>query len=325
MPRRLTNLLLLGLVPALIASGLAGWIWPVADVLLTYPLHRALGAALILVLGWKWAIAHDALGRRLRIWPADRSFVWGVVTAAATLATVGLGLAWTLGLISFEAFWGYSPLNVHVFIGIGLLVPLLAHAANRWEPRPPVGELFTRRSVLRLGGVALGSAAAAWLLGPSGVRRFTGSKHAGSFSGNDYPVTIWFLDPVPQLDAATWRMTVAGRVLTYEQLTKDFPRRELTAVLDCTGGWWSEQRWQGASVGDVLDALGVAPDAEQATVTSVTGHSWTFPLAELKSALLATHVGGEELTPGHGFPVRLAVPGRRGFQWVKWVDRIEVR
>jgi DMSO/TMAO reductase YedYZ molybdopterin-dependent catalytic subunit len=64
--------------------------------------------------------------------------------------------------------------------------------------------------------------------------------------------------------------------------------------------------------------------ATRATVTSVTGHGWTFPISELRSALLATLGGGEELTPGHGFPVRLAVPGRRGFQWVKWVDRIEV-
>ena len=40
--------------------------------------------------------------------------------------------------------------------------------------------------------------------------------------------------------------------------------------------------------------------------------------------LLATHVGDEPLSPGHGAPVRLVAPGRRGFQWVKWIDRIEV-
>ena len=33
------------------------------------------------------------------------------------------------------------------------------------------------------------------------------------------------------------------------------------------------------------------------------------------------------LTPafrGHGFPVRLVVPGRRGFTWVRWVVAVEV-
>ena len=39
--------------------------------------------------------------------------------------------------------------------------------------------------------------------------------------------------------------------------------------------------------------------------------------------LLAVSVGGAPLTPGRGAPVRLVVPGRRGFHWVKWVTRIE--
>ena len=61
-----------------------------------------------------------------------------------------------------------------------------------------------------------------------------------------------------------------------------------------------------------------------AEVVSVTGHRWTFPLAEFRTMLLATHVGGEPISPGHGAPVRLVAPERRGFQWVKWVDRIAI-
>jgi DMSO/TMAO reductase YedYZ molybdopterin-dependent catalytic subunit len=40
--------------------------------------------------------------------------------------------------------------------------------------------------------------------------------------------------------------------------------------------------------------------------------------------MLATHVDGEELSHGHGFPLRLVAPGRRGFQWVKWVEEVRV-
>jgi DMSO/TMAO reductase YedYZ molybdopterin-dependent catalytic subunit len=56
----------------------------------------------------------------------------------------------------------------------------------------------------------------------------------------------------------------------------------------------------------------------------MTGHGHTFRLADLSEALLATHLGGEPLSPGHGYPLRLVVPGRRGYQWVKWIERIDV-
>jgi DMSO/TMAO reductase YedYZ molybdopterin-dependent catalytic subunit len=36
-------------------------------------------------------------------------------------------------------------------------------------------------------------------------------------------------------------------------------------------------------------------------------------------------VTGAPLTHDHGAPVRLVVPGARGFQWVKWVTRVELR
>jgi DMSO/TMAO reductase YedYZ molybdopterin-dependent catalytic subunit len=40
--------------------------------------------------------------------------------------------------------------------------------------------------------------------------------------------------------------------------------------------------------------------------------------------MLATRVAGEQLSAGHGFPLRLVAPGRRGFWWVKWVERVQV-
>lgn len=334
-PRRLTNFLLLGLVVGLTASGLLGWVLPAAGGWPFWHAHRALGVALLLALLLKVPIAQGSWRRRVKRVSSRWSVLPGALAGMTLLGSVGLGLAWMLDLVSFDTFWGYSALNVHVQLGL-LLLPLMTwHALRRWERRPALRRLVGRRSLLHLGGVAgltlLGWPLLGWAaerLTTDRARRPTGSKHAGSYSGNAFPVTIWLFDDVPLVDAVTWRLSVVGAVRTPLRYSlaelAALPARADGAVLDCTGGWWSEQVWGGVSVGDLLARAGVSPDAREAAVVSVTGHRWTFPLDELRGAILATHVGGEVLTPGHGYPARLVAPGRRGFQWVKWVDRIEV-
>jgi DMSO/TMAO reductase YedYZ molybdopterin-dependent catalytic subunit len=59
-------------------------------------------------------------------------------------------------------------------------------------------------------------------------------------------------------------------------------------------------------------------------VRSITGYSRRFAFDEASGLLLATRLDGSPLDAGHGFPVRLVVPGRRGFAWVKWVGTVDV-
>jgi DMSO/TMAO reductase YedYZ molybdopterin-dependent catalytic subunit len=333
MPRRLTNDLLLATLLALVLSGLLGWSLPSGQAAPLYDLHRALGVALLLLLGWKQAIVLPSLRRRLA---RDRSIIWGSLAAVVLLLAVALGLAWALNLISFDLLWGYSPLNIHVALGIGLLPFVGWHALLRRRQNRFSAPIASRRSLLRLAGLT-GASLVGWqaiqrwstFSLPDGTRLASGSKQTTSLSANDYPAEIWLLDSVPLLDASTWQLQIAGpAVAAAQSVSFDalamLPRQSVQAVLDCTSGWWTEQVWSGPRILDVLATAGLRPGAREITVTSVTGHTIVLPLADLEQAVLATHVGGEPLSPGHGYPVRLAVPGRRGYQWVKWVAQITV-
>jgi DMSO/TMAO reductase YedYZ molybdopterin-dependent catalytic subunit len=79
------------------------------------------------------------------------------------------------------------------------------------------------------------------------------------------------------------------------------------------------------SLGRLLDLAGADSDVRYVGVASVTGYRWSFEIRDARHLFLATHVADARLLHDHGAPVRLVVPGARGFEWVKWVTRIELR
>ena len=104
-----------------------------------------------------------------------------------------------------ESFGGYSPLNVHVEVGL-LLLPLLGwHLSRRWERKPSMAALLARRRTLtHLGVLAVGTLAgwrivdaAVEAMQARGERRASASRHIGSFTGNDFTAEIWQFDEVP--------------------------------------------------------------------------------------------------------------------------------
>ena len=138
------------------------------------------------------------------------------------------------------------------------------------------------------------------------------------------PVTQWFTDPVPAIEVTGYELLLtrpdrADARLGYGDLLA-MPATSLTAVIDCTGGWWARQTWRGIRLDELLGPL----EDGAVVVRSVTGYARRFPAADAPSLLLATHVGGVPLSAGHGAPVRLVAPGRRGFWWVKWVQQVEI-
>jgi DMSO/TMAO reductase YedYZ molybdopterin-dependent catalytic subunit len=324
MPRRLANLALLAAVTLLLVSGVIGWLLPDNVAGSLNVAHRVAGITLVLGLVWKYAIARRSLRRR----GLSGGGVWiGLLTAITTVVAAGLGVAWTAGLVSFNRPFEYSALNLHVISGLALGALVVAHALARGESRPALVTLASRRAALR--GLALLAASIVVSVTLDRValaRRSSGSRHAGSFTGNAFPVTIWSLDTVPNVDVERWRLRVRGVAgpameLSYADIGA-LPQDEASVVLDCTGGWWSEQIWSGVPLSEVLKRAGMSEAATRVEVISVTGHRWTFDRSDAERAILATHVGGERLSAGHGYPLRLVVPDLRGFLWIKWVGEL---
>ena len=117
-------------------------------------------------------------------------------------------------------------------------------------------------------------------------------------------------------------LRVGDREWSYLELA-DLADADMEATLDCTGGWYAAQRWRGVPV-DRLLALSDASGGRSIEVRSLTGYRRRFPRRDAGRLLLATEVGGEPLSRGHGFPARLVAPNRRGLWWVKWVSEMQV-
>lgn len=336
-PGRRTNLALLGLVTGAVATGVLGYgVGTAGAGLLVAVAHGAFGLGLLLLVPWKSVIVRRGLGRKWRPVPggsARRPLLAGNGRRPPLAGTaLGLLLLLALGTGLFDALAGYRPvlgltaLTVHVVAAV-LAVPLLAAHAYGRRQRPRRTDL-SRRVLLQAGALGAGSAAtygavagAAVLLDlPGGHRRGTGSHEAGSGDPAAMPVTQWFTDGVPALDRDRFVLTVAGRRVPYRELAAGTD--EVTAVLDCTGGWYAEQRWRGVRLDRFVGPLPTG--TRSVVVVSATGYRRRLPVRDLNRLLLATHAGGERLSDGHGGPVRLVAPGRRGFWWVKWVQRIEL-
>jgi hypothetical protein len=305
----------LALVPLAVVTGLfsntIGTDWAIDAA----ALHGVAAVAVVLVSPWKSVVIRAGLGRR-------RGSRWVSISLLGFIAlTVLTGLLHSAALV--DRLGSLTVMQIHVGSGIGSLLLLVAH--YRAHPVPIRRPDLDRRQFM--GSIALavfaGAFWASWegwlrLVGSGGAdRRFTGSHERGSFDPAQMPVTSWLNDSVPRVDGSDWSILVGNRRLTLRDL-ETFPQESLDAVLDCTGGWYSEQSWTGVRLDRLLQT-----GRPSVVVTSITGYSRRFPAADLDRLWLAIHVGGNPLSAGHGFPARIVAPGRRGFWWVKWVDSIE--
>jgi DMSO/TMAO reductase YedYZ molybdopterin-dependent catalytic subunit len=117
-----------------------------------------------------------------------------------------------------------------------------------------------------------------------------------------------------------------------------------THLMECAGntrggqfGLMSVAEWDGVLLTGLLERAHMTDarsrilisgfDSYTATSTSsIPGASWIFSTEEIikSNAFLATKMNGKPLTPDHGAPIRLIMPGWYGCSCIKWVNEITI-
>ncbi len=302
MSGRLTNATLFFILAIAFATGWLAFELSGQPARAVLVLHAAAGVGIVLLVPWKSLVARRGLRR-------PRAMRW-----ASLVLALGIAISIVFGLVhsaGHPAVGYLTAMDFHVGAALCVIPFLVWHVVAR--PIKLRTADLSRRNFLR-GGLLAGSAALGVALLPSARRAATGSFQAA------FPVpTEWMFDSVPEVNIGSWRLAVAGKPWTYDELAGYSDR--VSAVIDCTGGWYSEQVWEGVLLERLLPA---ATNGLSINARSTTGYSRRFAIDDAGRMLVATRVAGSPLDPGHGYPVRLVVPGQRGFAWVKWLVAIEI-
>ena len=137
--------------------------------------------------------------------------------------------------------------------------------------------------------------------------------------------------PIPGTDLAAWDLVVSGEVRSSIRLSWDefnrLPKTEVTEDIHCVTRWSRfDVMFEGVHWNALEALVRSLPSARYVVAHAEQGYTSNVPIAFLRhpEALLATHADGAPLTPEHGGPLRLVVPGKYFWKSAKWLREIEL-
>ena len=109
--------------------------------------------------------------------------------------------------------------------------------------------------------------------------------------------------------------------LTRAQLEHRFEQHTYSVALVCREGWSTTQRWTGVRLADLAAAVGLH-ESPAVFIEALDGGTATLAANQVAAdqSLLALNVNGVPISPDHGYPARVIVPGEIGVNCLKWVS-----
>lgn len=136
---------------------------------------------------------------------------------------------------------------------------------------------------------------------------------------------------IPRFDPARWDFRVFGEVEVLQRLSyQEFgalPKVTVACDIHCVTAWSKlGVTFEGVAAKTVLDLAKVKPSAKFVMVHAEQGYEANLPLSYLLAddALFAWRADGKDLTPEHGWPLRLVVPRLYFWKSAKWVRGLEL-
>jgi DMSO/TMAO reductase YedYZ molybdopterin-dependent catalytic subunit len=137
---------------------------------------------------------------------------------------------------------------------------------------------------------------------------------------------------VPEVDLATWDFKVFGEVeeplaFTLDALKK-LPSTKITLDIHCVTRWSRfDAGFEGVHWRELAKLARPKPSARYVVAHAEQGFTSNVPLAAIEDdqALVAWAADGEDLTPDHGWPLRLVVPATYFWKSAKWLRGLELR
>jgi DMSO/TMAO reductase YedYZ molybdopterin-dependent catalytic subunit len=153
----------------------------------------------------------------------------------------------------------------------------------------------------------------------------------GQYLTDKWPVLHAGALPAYPVDLAGWNFRIWGEVetpiaLTWSELN-DLPQIEVTQDIHCVTRWSRfDTTFTGVPWSALRQLVGQRPSARFAIAHAEHDFTSNLPVdfLEREGAMLATHADGEPLTPEHGWPLRLVVPGMYFWKSAKWLRGIEL-